>query len=70
MTNQPPREWTPEELAILKHDYYELGGSGLADVLRRSPGTIRSKASQLGLKHKHKSGWHRNKTKKGFWQKG
>jgi transposase-like protein len=45
------RPWTERDLRILRARYGAHGATALARVLDRSPGSVRSKASALGLQY-------------------
>lgn len=44
--------WTDKEIAFLKENYSELGPLGVSNILNRSKGATKAKASQLGIKVK------------------
>lgn len=44
--------WTKEEIEFLKENYSELGPLEVSNILNRSKGATKAKASQLGIKVK------------------
>jgi hypothetical protein len=44
------KHWTEEELVVLKKHYPTIGLAGCIDLLNRPSGSVRAKASRLGLK--------------------
>lgn len=46
--------WTDEQLDIIRREYPEKGGAGLALVLGRNANAIANKAFQMGVRHRPK----------------